>query len=81
MVFPNPVSEMVSMKFIPLENQGDMIIRIVNETGRIETEKGFSFDEADNYSIDVSGLTPGIYRIVISTKTGKPLARATFVKQ
>ncbi len=81
LVFPNPVSEMVSMKFIPLENQGDMIIRIVNETGRIETEKGFSFDEADNYSIDISGLATGIYKIVISTKTGKPLARATFVKQ
>jgi hypothetical protein len=81
LVFPNPVSEMVNMKFVPLENQGDLIIRIVNETGRMETEKEFSFNEAVNYSIDVSGLTSGIYRIVIYTKPGKPVARATFVKQ
>ena len=81
LIFPNPVSEMVNMKFVPLENQGDLIIRIVNETGRMETEKEFSFNVADNYSIDISGLTSGIYRIVIYTKTGKPVARATFVKQ
>ena len=81
LVFPNPVSEIVSMKFIPLENQGDLIIRIFNETGRTETEKEFSFNEADNYSVDISDLTAGIYRIVIYTKSGKPVARATFVKQ
>ena len=81
LVFPNPVSEEVNMKFVPLENQGDLIIRVVSETGRMETEKEFSFTAADNYSIDISGLTSGIYRIVIYTKTGKPVARATFVKQ
>jgi hypothetical protein len=81
MVFPNPVSEMVSLKFIPLENKGDLIIRIVDETGRIAAEKEFSFSEVDNYTIDASGLISGIYRIVISTKNGKPVARATFVKK
>ena len=81
LVFPNPVSEMVSMKFVPMENQGDLIIRIVNETGRMEIEKEFSFNETDNYSIDISGLTSGIYRIVIYSKTGKPVARATLVKR
>jgi hypothetical protein len=81
MVFPNPVSEMVSLKFIPLENQGDLIIRVVDETGQIAAEKEFSFREVDNYTIDTSGLISGIYRIVISTKNGKPVARATFVKK
>ncbi len=81
MVFPNPVSEMVSLKFIPLENQGDLIIRVVDETGRIAAEKEFSFSEVDNYTIDASGLISGIYRIVISTKNGKPVASATFVKK
>lgn len=80
-VFPNPVSEIINLKFVPLENQGDLIIRIVNETGRTEAQKGFSFDEADSYSINVSGLATGIYRIIISTKSGKLLARATFIRQ
>jgi len=79
MVFPNPVSEMVSLKFVPLENQGDLVLRIFDETGRIMAEEDFSFSEADHYTLNVSGLKPGIYRIVINTTAGKPAARATFV--
>ena len=81
LVFPNPASEMVSLKFVPLENQGDLIIRVIDGTGRIVTEEDFSFSEADHYTLDVSDLKPGIYMIVINTTAGKPAARATFVKK
>jgi hypothetical protein len=79
-IFPNPVSGMVNLKFVPLEHQGNLIIRIFNETGRTVIEKEFSLSEADHYTIDASSLISGVYRIVISTTSGKPAARATFIK-
>ena len=81
MVYPNPASEMVNLKFVPLENQGDLIIRVFDGTGKIVAEKKFSFMEADHYTFSTSELIPGVYRIVICTIAGKPVVRSTFVKK
>ncbi|MBG0860707.1 MAG: T9SS type A sorting domain-containing protein, partial [Bacteroidales bacterium] len=81
MIFPNPVSEIINFKLIALDNRDDMIIRLFDETGRIVSEKSFSFRETDHYTVSASDLISGIYRIIITTKTGEPVARATFVKK
>jgi hypothetical protein len=81
MIFPNPVSEMVNLKFVPLDHRGDFIISVVDETGRIVAEEKFSFSEADHHVLDASALISGVYRIVICTTVGKPVARATFLKK
>jgi hypothetical protein len=81
MIFPNPVDEMVNLKFAPLDYQSDFIISIFDGAGRIILVKEFSFSEADHYLIDVSNLASGVYRVAIYTTIGKPAARATFVKK
>jgi len=81
MVFPNPASDMVNMKLISLDQPGDLFIKIFDETGRIVSVEKFSFIEADHYSVDVSGLGEGIYRITITGSAGRAVARATFVKK
>jgi len=81
MVFPNPASEMVSIKLVTLDHPGDLFVRIFDETGRIVNEEKFSFIENDHFSVDASTLVAGVYRIAIYTASGKPVARATFVKK
>jgi hypothetical protein len=81
MIYPNPVSEMVNLKFVPMDYPGDFVIRVFDGAGRIAVEEKFSFSEAEHYTIDASGLTSGVYRINIYTTAGKPVARATFVKK
>lgn len=81
MVFPNPASDMVNLKLITLDEQGDFFIKIFDETGRIVSEEKFSFIEADHYSVDASGLADGVYRISIYSSAGRPVARATFIKK
>ncbi len=81
MVFPNPASDMVSLKLITLDQPGELYIKIFDETGRIVSEEKFSFSEADHYSIDASDLADGVYRITIYSSAGRPVARATFIKK
>jgi len=80
MVFPNPTSGMISLKLINLDQPGDLYIKIFDETGRIVSEEIFSFTERDHYLLDASDLGRGVFRIVIFTSTGRPVARATFIK-
>jgi hypothetical protein len=81
LIYPNPASDMVNFRFIPLEGSDRFIIRTFDVTGGVVYESEFSFTEADHYTYNVSGLIPGVYRIVICTFAGKPVARATFVKK
>ena len=81
LVFPNPVSEMISLKFVSLDHPGAFNIRVLDETGRNVAEKEFSFHEDDHYSFDASFLSSGVYRIVIYNEKGKLVARASFVKK
>jgi hypothetical protein len=72
---------MVNMKLVTLDQPGDLYIKIFDETGRIVSEEKFSFTERDHYSIAATGLGKGIYRIAIYSSSGRPVARATFVKK
>jgi hypothetical protein len=81
MIFPNPVDEMVNLKFVPLDYQSDFIIRIFDGAGRLILVEEFSFSETDHYVVDASKLVPGVYTIAIYTTEGKPTARATFIKK
>jgi hypothetical protein len=78
-VFPNPTSGMISLKLINLDQPGDLYLKIFDETGRIVSEEIFSFTERDHYLLDASELGKGVFRIVIFTSTGRPVARATFI--
>lgn len=81
MVFPNPASDKLNLKFVPLNKTGDYTIRLYDESGRIVLIKEFSFTTDEYFSIGTSGLMPGVYRILIFTYTGKPVARAEFIKR
>lgn len=79
-VFPNPGGDLVNVRLVTLDQTGDMIIRVFDNAGRIVTEEKFSFSGTDHYSFSASGLAKGVYRIAIFSSAGRPVARATFIK-
>jgi len=81
MVFPNPASDRLNLKFVPLHKTGDFTIRLYDESGRNVLIKEFSFRTDEYFSIETSGFVPGMYRIIISAKNGNPVARAEFIKR
>jgi hypothetical protein len=79
-VFPNPSSGLVNIKLVTLDQPGDLSIKIFDETGRFVKEETFSFTKRDHYLLDASDLGKGVFRIVVFTSTGRPVARASFIK-
>ncbi len=81
MLFPNPVSDIVNVKFISLNNNSDYFFRLYNSAGQMVMEKELFFS-GDGYSIlETSGLMSGVYRIVIYTNAGNRVAHGEFVKR
>jgi hypothetical protein len=81
MVFPSPVSDMLNIRFIPLNNSGDYIVRLYDAAGRTVTEKKLDFSRDEYTVLETSGLIPGVYRIVIFTNTGVQVTHSEFVKK
>jgi hypothetical protein len=81
MVFPNPAVDIVNIKLVNLDQQGEISIKIFDETGRMISEEKISFIERDHYSLDISRLGKGAYSLIIYSSAGRSVARATFIKQ
>jgi hypothetical protein len=81
MVFPNPVSDKLSLKFVPTNKTGDYMLRLYDESGRVVLIKEFSFRTDEYFSIETSGLMPGVYRIIIFNNSDNPVARAEFIRR
>jgi len=81
MIFPNPAADIVNLKLMTLDQSGDLFMKIFDETGRMISEEKFSFTERNHYSFNISSLGKGAYRILIYSSAGRPVARATFIKQ
>jgi hypothetical protein len=74
-VFPNPVSQMLQLKWSGAEQQKSVACYIVDCLGKIILEK----NNADNL-IDISFLSNGMYLIVLKDKEGNSYQRK-FIKQ
>lgn len=81
MIFPNPVSDMLNLKFIALNNSSNYIIRLYDVAGRIVMEKELLFSKSEYALLETSGLKPGVYQIVIFTTTGSQVTHSEFVKR
>jgi hypothetical protein len=81
LVFPNPASDLVNLKFVSLDKASDFIIRLFDDAGRTAVEKEFTFKTDECYTLETSGLMPGVYRIAIYTTSGDPVAKAGFIKR
>ena len=80
MVFPSPVSDMLNIRFIPLHNNIDYVIRLYDAAGRTVMEKRLFFSRDEYSTLETSELVPGVYRIVIFTTAGNQVAHSEFVK-
>lgn len=81
MLFPNPVSDVLNLKFVSLNNSSNYYFRLYNSAGQMVMEKKLFFSR-DEYSVlETSELLPGVYRIVIYTDAGNQAAHGEFVKR
>lgn len=77
-IFPVPSSSFVDILFHSAYQQNN--IRIVNNTGQVVSEQQIVSDtEKIELAIDITGLSPGIYALIISNKEGFKTVR--FVKE
>jgi hypothetical protein len=66
-IYPNPSSSFFFIK--PAKQLDDVQISIINATGQLTKEFNFA-RLSDEVSLDVNGLSPGIYHLQIHSKSG-----------
>ena len=71
-VYPDPASDQLFMRDVP---HGASILRVIDMTGREVLRERLSA------RLDVRGLVPGTYTLIVQDHDGGPLSRAHFVKQ
>jgi hypothetical protein len=81
MLYPNPASDMLNLKFVSLNKASDFIIRLFDDAGRIVAEKELTFRMDEYYTLETSDFMPGVYSIAIYTTSGDPVAHASFIKR
>jgi Secretion system C-terminal sorting domain len=80
MIFPNPATDLVYLKFITLSKTGDYTIRISDEAGRIMAEKELNLRTDESFTLETGWLAPGLYRIDILSPNGRQIAHGDFIK-
>lgn len=75
-IYPNPTSDLITIDF-PVFGIDEKIIEIFDASGKLIVKDSFS---SFNHSIDVSGLTNGLYIISLSDKDGRQIQKK-FVKK
>ena len=67
MVFPNPSNEIATIAFTGLQGN-DIDVKLVNLLGEVVLHESFtSSSTLDNFNIDVSSFSNGVYNVVISS--------------
>lgn len=75
-IYPNPTSDMLNIDF-PVFGIDEKIVEIFDVSGKLIVKDSFS---SFNHSLDISGLTNGIYVISLSDKDGRQIQKK-FVKK
>jgi hypothetical protein len=81
LVYPSPVSDLLNIRFLPLNHNSDYIIRLYDAAGRTVMEKNLFFSRDEYAILETSALMPGVYRIVIFTTAGVQVTHSEFVKR
>ena len=67
MVFPNPSNEIATIAFMGIQGN-DIDIKLVNLLGEVVLHESFtSSSTLDNFNIDVSSFSNGVYNVVITS--------------
>ena len=67
MVFPNPSNEIATIAFMGLQGN-DIDVKLVNLLGEVVLHESFtSSSTLDNFNIDVSSFSNGVYNVVITS--------------
>ena len=75
MVFPNPASEVATIAMLGVENQ-NIDVKVINLIGEVVLTKSItSSSNLDNFNLNISNLSNGIYNVVINSN------KSTITKQ
>ena len=67
MVFPNPSNEIATISFMGIQGN-DIDVKLVNLLGEVVLHESFtSSSTLDNFNIDVSSFSNGVYNVVITS--------------
>tara|TARA_X000000950_G_scaffold153999_1_gene189029 strand:+ start:2151 stop:5009 length:2859 start_codon:yes stop_codon:yes gene_type:complete len=67
MVFPNPSNEIATIAFMGLQDN-DIDVKLVNLLGEVVLHESFTSSSIlDNFNIDVSSFSNGVYNVVITS--------------
>ena len=67
MVFPNPSNEIATIAFMGLQDN-DIYVKLVNLLGEVVLHESFTSSSIlDNFNIDVSSFSNGVYNVVITS--------------
>jgi hypothetical protein len=70
-VFPNPASEKIFLKYIGTETNNIVEVRISDVQGRVINQSNLlTLNSSEMRAIDTKGLNPGVYFVSVITKVG-----------
>lgn len=78
-LFPNPANDQLFIG-LPAAESGPITVRIIDPTGRMAQTKTIA-DGKGTLRVDIGGLAPGAYVLVINDERQEVVGNATFMKE
>ncbi len=79
-LFPNPVNEILTVRFDLVEAAEEVTLRVTDATGRVISQSPFQNVQRNSFDFDVSNLASGVYYMNIITEAGHRTERFVVAK-
>ncbi len=65
LLFPNPASDVLTIRYTPKNRNAKMVVEITDVTGRVITSEAMQLNDANEFKFSVSGLSDGMYTVSV----------------
>jgi Zinc carboxypeptidase/Secretion system C-terminal sorting domain/Carboxypeptidase regulatory-like domain len=69
-IYPNPTKDILNL-MLPAKSQGQMNLRIINQTGSVMSEYNTEVEQGIPVQVDVKNLSSGIYTIILTNTNNR----------
>lgn len=80
LLYPNPATEVVHVELITQELPGELAITVVNMQGQVIYREEKAAGAGMHHQIELSGIAPGLYSVVVQTDIGKGVQRLVLIR-